>query len=65
MFKRIAKLFGNGKAEPQPPSAPVIIREDRDVLRPGSIVRRGHRAFRITKLLMVNKLGAFYEAHEG
>jgi len=40
----------------------IIVREDRDVLRPGQVVLRGSRSYRITRLLVVNKLGAVYEA---
>lgn len=40
----------------------LIVREDKDTLRPGSVVIRDDRSYRVTKLLMVNKLGAFYEA---
>lgn len=44
------------------PVGTIVVREDRDVLRPGSIVLRDSRSYRVVKLLMVNKLGAFYEA---
>ena len=40
----------------------IIVREDKDTLRPGSVVVRDDRSYRVVKLLMVNKLGAFYEA---
>lgn len=40
----------------------IIIREDRDTLRPGSVVIRDDRSYRVTKLLLANKLGVFYEA---
>lgn len=44
------------------PAGSIIVREDRDTLRPGSVVLRDDRSYRVTKLLMVNRLGAFYEA---
>ena len=44
------------------PAGSIIVREDRDTLRPGSVVVRDGRSYRVTSLLMVNKLGAFYEA---
>jgi hypothetical protein len=40
----------------------IIVREDRDMLRPGQVVVKDDRSYRVTKLLLVNKLGAFYEA---
>ena len=40
----------------------IVVREDKDTLRPGSVVVRDDRSYRVVKLLMVNKLGAFYEA---
>lgn len=40
----------------------IVVRESRDTLRPGQVVVRDDRSYRIVKLLMVNKLGAFYEA---
>lgn len=40
----------------------IVVREDRDTLRPGQVVVRDDRSYRVVKLLMVNKLGAFYEA---
>ena len=40
----------------------IIIREPADTLRPGSVVVRDSRSYRVVKLRMVNKLGAFYEA---
>lgn len=44
------------------PPGSIIVREDRDTLRPGSVVVKDDRSYRVVKLLMVNKLGAFYEA---
>lgn len=44
------------------PAGSIIVREDKDTLRPGAVVIRDSRSYRVTKLLMVNKLGAFYEA---
>lgn len=46
----------------KPTEGTIIVREDRDTLRPGSVVLRDDRSYRVTKLLMVNRLGAFYEA---
>jgi len=40
----------------------IIVREDRDILRPGQTVLKDDKSYRVTKLLMVNRLGAFYEA---
>ena len=40
----------------------IIIREDRDILRPGMVRMHDGRSYRVMTLLMVNKLGAFYEA---
>jgi hypothetical protein len=63
--KALAKaesLLKTAKAEIPPPEA-IIVREAGDVLRPGSVVIRDDKSYRVTKLLMVNKLGAFYEAH--
>lgn len=52
--------------EPLPPpkrhESPIVVRTDRDTLRPGSVVVQHDLSYRVTKLLMVNKLGAFYEA---
>jgi hypothetical protein len=55
-------LLKTAKAEIPPPEA-IIVREAGDTLRPGSVVLRDDRSYRVTKLLIVNKLGAFYEAH--
>ena len=44
------------------PAGSIIVREDKDTLRPGAVVLRDNRPFRVEKLIMVNKLGAFYEA---
>jgi hypothetical protein len=44
------------------PAGSIIVREDRDSLRPGQVVVKDDKSYRVTKLLMVNKLGAFYEA---
>lgn len=44
------------------PPGSIIVREDKDTLRPGSVVMRDDRSYRVVKLLMVNNLGAFYEA---
>jgi len=44
------------------PAGSIIVREDRDMLRPGQTVVKDDRSYRITKLLLVNRLGAFYEA---
>lgn len=44
------------------PAGSIIVREDKDTLRPGSVVLRDNRPYRVEKLIMVNKLGAFYEA---
>lgn len=44
------------------PPGSIVIREDRDILRPGMVVVRDSVSFRITKLLLVNRAGAFYEA---
>lgn len=46
----------------KPPEGTIVIREDRDILRPGAVVIRDSKSYRVAKLLMVNKLGAFYEA---
>lgn len=40
----------------------IVVREERDVLRPGSVVVQNDRSYRVVKLLFANKLGAFYEA---
>lgn len=51
-----------GEKVVKPPEGSIVIREDKDTLRPGATVVRDSRSYRVTKLLMVNKLGAFYEA---
>jgi len=45
-----------------PATGTIIVREDKDIHRPGQVVVRDDRTYRVVKLLMVNKLGAFYEA---
>lgn len=46
----------------KPAAGTIVLREDRDTLRPGSIVLRDSKSYRVTKLLSVSPLGAFYEA---
>lgn len=40
----------------------IIIRRDRDDLRPGSVQVVNDVSYRVTQLLVVNRLGAFYGA---
>lgn len=59
-WKRLLRALGLRGAEPLP--SVITLREDRDIHRPGTVVIRDSRSYRVTKLLSVSKDGAFYEA---